>query len=155
MLQRTCKEISMNLLNHTEYFGLIMLNQFLIMLNTLAEYFGWILCRCDSHSNVFFIERIFVFFMTLFLEKIGTLSARKRHCHSGLLKPILKILQIYRKNILEKQLSWVIGSKNVFRLLHAPRFQMVSRKLNMMIKVVRYLSKSEATVDSCSMRRLR
>ena len=55
--------------------------------------------------QMFFIERIFVFFMTLFLKKMRELSASKPPCHSRLRKPILKILPIHRKNILGKQLS--------------------------------------------------
>ena len=64
----------------------------------LAEY-------CGSCSHIF-IERIFVFFMTLLLKKMGIIiSASNPHCHSGLSKLILKILTIYRKNILGKQFS--------------------------------------------------
>ena len=48
----------------------------------------------------------------------------------------MKILSIHRKNILGKQLSQVTCSKYVFRLLHALKFQILSTKLNMMIKVV-------------------
>ena len=70
-----------------------------------------------------FVERILVFFMTLFLKKMKILSVSKTHCDFRLLKSILKILIIYRKNILGKQLSQVICSKYVFRLFHAPKFQ--------------------------------
>ena len=53
--------------------------------------------------QMFFIERIFVFFMTLFLKKMGTiLSASKLHCHPKLSKPILKILSIYKNIFLGK-----------------------------------------------------
>ena len=39
--------------------------------------------------QMFFIDRIFVFFMTLFLKNMGIiLSASKPHCHSKLSKPI-------------------------------------------------------------------
>ena len=58
------------------------------------------------------------------------LSARKPHRHSRLSKPILKI-------ILGKQLSQAICSKYVFRLLQAPIFQIFSKKLNLMVKVVK------------------
>ena len=76
--------------------------------------------------------------MTLFLKKMGTiLSASKPHCHSRLSKPILKIQSIYRKNILGKQLSQARYFKYVFRLLHAPKFQIFSTKLNLMVKVVK------------------
>ena len=68
---------------------------------------------------------------------MGILSASKRHCHSRLSKPILKILPIYRKNVLGEQLSKALCSKYVFRLLHAPKFQVFSTKLNMMMKVVK------------------
>ena len=44
--------------------------------------------------QMFFIERIFIFLMTLFLKKMGMLSVSKPHCHSRLNKPILKILPI-------------------------------------------------------------
>ena len=84
----------------------------------------------------FFIERIFDFFMTLFLKKMGIMSsASKRHCHSRLSKTILKILSIYRKNISWKQVSQAICSKYLFRLLHATKFQIFSIKLYM-VKVV-------------------
>ena len=50
--------------------------------------------------QMFFIERIFVFFMTLFLKRMRIiLRASKTQCHSRLGKPTLKILFIYRKNI--------------------------------------------------------
>ena len=57
--------------------------------------------------------------------------------HSSLRKPILKILSVYRKNILEKRLSQAICSKYVFKLPHAPKFQVFSTKLNMMAKVIK------------------
>ena len=98
---------------------------------TLTEY-------SESRSN--FIERIFVFFMILFLKKIETLSASKPQCDSRRPKPILKILPIYRKDILEKQLSQVICPKYVFRLLNASEFRKFLTKLNMMVKVVGFLS---------------
>ena len=84
--------------------------------------------------QMYFIEYIFVFFMTLFLKKMGiVISASNPHCHSRLSKPILKILSIYRKNILGKQLSQTVCSKYFFRLLHAPIFQVFSTKLNTMV----------------------
>ena len=84
--------------------------------------------------QMIFIERIFVFFMTLFLKKMGMiLSASKPLCHFRLSKLILKVLSIYRKNILRKQISLAICSKYVFRLLPAPKFQTFSTKLNMML----------------------
>ena len=49
--------------------------------------------------------------MALFLKKMEILSASKSHCHSRLSKPILKILPIYRKNILWRQLSQAICRK--------------------------------------------
>ena len=57
--------------------------------------------------QMFFIERIFVFFMTLFLKKMGIIiSASKCHCHSRLSKPILKIESIegvFQENNFPKQ----------------------------------------------------
>ena len=54
--------------------------------------------------QIFFIERIFVFFMTLFLKKMGIiLRASKPQCHSRLSKPILRILSIYRKIYLREK----------------------------------------------------
>ena len=62
--------------------------------------------------QMFFIERIFVFFVTLFLKKMGIiLRASKFQCHLRLSQPILEILSIYRKSILGKQLSLAICSK--------------------------------------------
>ena len=85
--------------------------------------------------QMFYKEHIFVFFITLFLKKMGIIvSASKPHCHSRLRKPILKILSIYRTNILGKQLSQVIYFKYVFRLLHALESQIFSSKLNIMVK---------------------
>ena len=101
--------------------------------------------------QIFFIERIFVFFTPLsFLFFLFS----SPHCHSRLHKTILKILSIYRKNILGKQLSQAICFKYVFRLLHAPNFQTFSTKTNMMVKVTWCLSKSGATVRRCSMEKL-
>ena len=92
--------------------------------------FGWIQWQV---SKWFLLT---VFFMTLFLKKMWIiLSASKHHCHSRLGKPILKILSIYSRNISGKQLFLAICSKYVFRLLYAPKFQIVSTKLNMMGKV--------------------
>ena len=88
--------------------------------------------------QMLFIECNFIFFMTLFLKKIGIiLSAGKYHSHSRHSEPILKILSIYQKGILEKQLFQAICSKYVFRLLHAPKFQILSAKLNMMLIAVK------------------
>ena len=96
------------------------------------------ICIASAAVQMFFVESIFVFFMTLYLKKIWLiLSAHKPHCHSRLSIPILKILSIYRKNILGKQLSQAICSKYVFRLLCAPKFQIFSAKLNMMVKVTK------------------
>ena len=59
--------------------------------------FGWMQWQ---FFQIFFIELIFVFFMTLFLKRMGIiLSASKPHCDFRLSKPILKILAISRKNI--------------------------------------------------------
>ena len=65
------------------------------------------------------------------------ISASKPHCHSRLSKPLLKILSIYRKNILGKQLSRATCFKYVLRMPCAPKTQVFSTKLNMMIKVVK------------------
>ena len=52
--------------------------------------------------QMFFIERIFVFFMALFLKKMGIIfCASKPECHSRLSKPILKIRSIYRRKTLQ------------------------------------------------------
>ena len=68
---------------------------------------------------------------------MGIISASNPHCHSWLSKPILKILSICRKIFLGKQLSQAVCSEYVFRLLHAPKFQVFSTKLNTMVKVVK------------------
>ena len=92
--------------------------------------------------QMFFIERIFVFFITLLLKNMRILSANKPHCHCRLSKPTFKILLIYRINVLEKQLSHAICSKYliIFRLLEAPKIQIFSTKLNMIVKVVKLLT---------------
>ena len=88
--------------------------------------------------QIFFIECIFVFLIWLFLKKVGIIiSASKPHCHSRFSTPILKIQSIYGKNILGKQLPEAICSKYVFRLLHAPKSQVFSTKLDMMVKVIK------------------
>ena len=94
--------------------------------------------NAETAVQMFYFERVFVFFMTLFLKKMGIiLSASKPGCHSRLSKPVLKILSIHRKNIFGKQLSLAICSKYVFGLLHAPKFQMFSKKFNMVVKVAK------------------
>ena len=51
-----------------------------------------------ASCSMFFIERIFVFFMTLFLKKVRIIfSASKPYRHSRFRGPILKIQSIYRK----------------------------------------------------------
>ena len=92
--------------------------------------------------QMLFIERIFVFFMTLFLKKMGIIwGTSQPQSHFRLSKPILKILSIYEKNILGKQLFLAICSKCIFRLLHAPKFQIFSTKLKMMVKVVKLFTR--------------
>ena len=106
----------------------------------LAEYSG-------SCSNVF-IERIFVFFMTLFLKKMEIIiSASNPHCHSRLSKPILKILSIYRKNILGKQLSQAICSKYVFQIISCT-------KISSIFYNIKYDGQSYQTVHKCSLKKL-
>ena len=85
---------------------------------------------------MFYTERIYVFFITLFSKKMEIiLSASKPHWQSRLSKPILKILSIYRKNILGKMLFQAMYFKYVFRLLDALESQKFSSKLNMIVKV--------------------
>ena len=98
--------------------------------------------------QVFFIERIFVFIMTLIWKKMGIiLSASKPNCHSRLTKPVLKILSIYRKNILGKQLPQAMCSKYIFRLLHARESQIFSTKLNMVEVVKLFISVLQKSSD--------
>ena len=98
--------------------------------------------------QVFFIERIFVFIMTLIWKKMGImLSASKPKCHSRLTKPVLKILSIYRKNILGKQLPQAMCSKYIFRLLHARESQIFSTKLNMVEVVKLFISVLQKSSD--------
>ena len=85
--------------------------------------------------QMFYIERIFVFFETLFLKMGIISSASKPHCHSRLSKSVLKILSTYRNCILGKQLSQKFALN--FRLFHTPESQISSTKLNMMIKIVK------------------
>ena len=73
-------------------------------------------------------------------EDGNNIKCKQTPCHSRPSKPILKILSIYRKNILGKQPSLAICSKYVFRLLHAPKIQIFSTKLNTMVKVVKLLA---------------
>ena len=65
----------------------------LLWLNTMAA------------VQIFFMENIFIFFMTLFFKKMGIiLTANNPRSHSRL-KTLLKILAIFGENILGKQLS--------------------------------------------------
>ena len=103
-------------------------------------------------SNVLYWA-YFCFLRYIILKQDGSnIKCEQTFCHFG--KPILKILSIYRKNILGKQLSQAICFKYVFRLLHAPNFQTFSTKTNLMVKVTWCLSKSGATVQRCSMEKL-
>ena len=102
--------------------------------------FGWIqwqLFKC-------FYWEYFCFLHDIILKEDGNASnpqsASNPHCHSRLSKQILKILFIYRKNNLGKQLSQALCSKYVFRLLHAPKFHVFCTKLNMMVKVVKLVT---------------
>ena len=77
------------------------------------------------------------------------LTSSKPHCYPRLHKPTLKILLI-NWNILKKQFSQATLCSN-----HGPqiaswtKFQIFCTELNMMVKVVRYLPKSEAAVRMC------
>ena len=96
---------------------------------------------------MFFTECNFIFFMTLFLKEMGiVLRKSKSHYHSRVGKPIFKILSIYWKNVVGKQLSQAICSKYVFSLLHAPKFQIFYK--------VKYDGRSCQTVQRYSMKKL-
>ena len=75
------------------------------------------------------------------------LSASKFKCHSRLTKPVLKILSIYRKNILGKQLLQAVCSKYVFILLHARESQIFSTKLNKVEVVKLFISVLQKSSD--------
>ena len=96
----------------------------------LAEHSG-------SCSNIFYWVYFCFLHDIILKEDRRNSKCKQTHCHSRLSKSILKVLFIYRKNILGKQLSQAICSKYVFRLLHALKFQVFSTKLNMMVKVVK------------------
>ena len=89
-------------------------------------------CMCDFNwtqwqqtVEMFFYRANFCFlFISLFLKKMNVKCKQ-----TLLLKPILKILPIYRKNILGQQFSQVIPSEYLFRLLQAQKFQIFSTKL--------------------------
>ena len=80
------------------------------------------------------------------------LSSNKPHYHPRLHKPNLKtllinsLIEIFQRNKFPKQYHAVT---TVVRLLHRPKFQIFSTESNMMVKVVRYLPKSEADVHRC------
>ena len=77
------------------------------------------------------------------------LSSNKPHCHPRLPKPNLKTLlinsltKIFYRNNFPKQHHDIT---TVVRLFHRPKFQIFPTESNMMVKVVRYLPKSEADV---------
>ena len=89
----------------------------------------------------------FCFLRYIILKQDGSnIKCEQTFCHFG--KPILKILSIYRKNILGKQLSQAICFKYVFRLPHALESLIFSSKLNMMVKVVKLFT--DVLWESCS-----
>ena len=55
----------------------------------------------------------------------------------GTVNQFWKLYPFNRKNISAKQFSLAICPRFVFRLLHAPKFQIFSTKLSMMVKVVK------------------
>ena len=98
--------------------------------------------------EMFFIERIFVFFMTLFLKRMGIIfSASRPHCHSRPNKPILKIQSIHRKNILGKQLSQAICLKYAFEIDLCTKISNIFYKIN-------FDGQSCQIVHRCSIRKL-
>ena len=87
--------------------------------------FGWTQWQ---PFKCFFIERMFVFFITLLLKKMGILNR------------FWKFYPFIEKKVLGKQLSQGLYSKYIFRLLHGPKFQICFAELNMMVKVVKLFS---------------
>ena len=87
--------------------------------------FGWTQWQ---PFKCFFIERMFVFFITLLLKKMGILNR------------FWKFYPFIEKKVLGKQLSKGLYSKYIFRLLHGPKFQIFFAELNMMVKVVKLFS---------------
>ena len=96
----------------------------------LAEYSG-------NRLNVFYGAYFCFLHYIILKEDRNNIKCKQTLLSSRLSKPILKILSIYIKNTLGKQLSQAICSKYVFRLLHAPKFQIFSTKLSVMVKVVK------------------
>ena len=87
--------------------------------------------------QMFFIERIFIFFMLLFSKKMGIiLGAIKSYCHSKFSKPVVKILSIYRKKIFWKQ-TFPSNMLQITFQNFSPKFQIFSTKINVMVKVVK------------------
>ena len=108
-------------------------------------HFGWISGSC---WNVFYWTYFFVFFMTLFLKRMGIIfSASRPHCHSRPNKPILKIQPIHRKNILGKQLSQGICLKYVFETDSCTRISNIFYK-------IKFDGQSCQIVHRCSIKKL-
>ena len=76
------------------------------------------------------------------------LGPSKPDCYPRLPKPNLEILLMYW-NILDKFSKQHHTLVTVGRFLHRPKFQVLSAELNVMVKVVCYLPKSEAAVHRC------
>ena len=77
------------------------------------------------------------------------LSSNKPHCHPRLprsnFKTILIYLNILGNNFLKQHHALTM----VVRLHHKPTLKIFSTESNSMIKIVRYLPKSEAAFHSC------
>ena len=89
----------------------------------------------------------FLYYLTL--KEVGVLSSKKPLCHPRHPKPNLKILLIYW-NVSGKLLSQSTSCcSHGLKLLHTPNFQVFSTVSNMMVKVARYLPKSETAFHRC------
>ena len=99
-------------------------------------------------SFSFFLWSIY-FLHYLILKEDGLLSSRKPQCHPILSKPNLNFLLIYLK-ILRKQPSQTTSCSNhSLQIASYTRMSNIFTESNMMVKVFRYLPKSEVVIYRC------
>ena len=80
-------------------------------------------------------------FMTLFLERMGALSATKHHVPPRHPPRILNVLPMYRYILSGKQLfQTVLCSKYDFQIVQIQKFQKNFRKSIIMVNIFRYLT---------------
>ena len=97
--------------------------------------FGWI--QWQPFSHVFYWAHCCFLHDIILKEDANNVNCKETQLSfQTQLADFENSIHLYKKYFW-KQLSQAICSKQVFRLLHAPKFQMFSTKINMMVKVVK------------------